>query len=355
MTLPFGPPVEPMLAKLEPAIPVGEGWRYEPKWDGFRGIVFRDGDSIRIGSRGGKELQRYFPELLEALASSLPNQAVVDGEIVAAGAGGVLDFEVLQQRIHPAESRVNRLAKETPSSFVAFDLLAEGRDDLRGRPLAERWDRLAAMIPKKSTAQTMKSILAPKTRIVLTPHTAKPDEAERWFDELEASGLDGVIAKKEDITYQPGKRAMVKIKHQRTIDVVVGGYRIHKSGEGVGSLLLGLYDRGALRHIGASGAFSAKTRKELQAKLEPLHTTESFPGGVILGGPSRWRQQEKDWTPVEPVLVCEVAYDHFQGDRFRHLAQFVRWRPDRDPESCTFEAAGISPRPWATSSSPARD
>ena len=343
MTLPFDPPVEPMLAKLEPAIPTGDGWRYEPKWDGFRGIVFRDGDSIRIGSRGGKELQRYFPELLEALGDELPRQAVLDGEIVAA-AGGVLDFEVLQQRIHPAESRVNRLAKETPTSFVAFDLLAEDGDDLRSRPLAERWERLAAVIPKKTTAQTMKSILAPKTRIVLTPHTTKADEAERWFEDLEASGLDGVIAKHEDITYQPGKRAMVKVKHQRTIDVVVGGYRIHKSGSGVGSLLLGLYDGGILRHIGAAGAFSTKARKELQEKLEPLHTTESFPGGVILGGPSRWRQQEKDWIPVEPVLVCEVAYDHFQGDRFRHLAQFVRWRPDRAPESCTFETAGIVSR-----------
>jgi ATP-dependent DNA ligase len=325
-----------MLAKLEPEVPRGDGWRYEPKWDGFRGIVFRDGDSIRIGSRGGKELQRYFPELLEALGEALPERAVVDGEIVATS-GGVLDFEVLQQRIHPAESRVNRLAKETPSSFVAFDLLAEGADDLRKRPLAERWERLAALIPKKTTSQTMKAILASRTKIVLTPHTAKPDEAVRWFDELEASGLDGVIAKHQDITYQPGKRAMVKVKHQRTIDVVVGGYRIHKSGQGVGSLLLGLYDDGVLRHVGAAGAFSMKARMELQAKLEPLHTEESFPRGVILGGPSRWRQQEKDWIPVEPVLVCEVAYDHFQGDRFRHLAHLVRWRPDRDPKSCTFE------------------
>ncbi|MDQ4006292.1 MAG: ATP-dependent DNA ligase [Actinomycetota bacterium] len=336
MPLPFGPPVEPMLAKLEPRVPTGDGWRYEPKWDGFRGIVFRDGDSVRIGSRGGKELQRYFPELLEGLAGALPDRAVVDGEIVVAW-DGVLDFEVLQQRIHPAASRVNRLAKETPSSFVAFDLLAEGGDDLRGMPLAERWERLTAMIPKRSTAQTMKAILAPKTRVVLTPHTAKADEAERWFEELEDFGLDGVIAKHEGITYQPGKRAMVKVKHQRTIDVVVGGYRIHKSGQGVGSLMLGLYDRGELRHIGAAGAFSTKARKELEAKLEPLRTEESFPGGVILGGPSRWRAQEKDWIPVEPVLVCEVAYDHFQGDRFRHLAQFVRWRPDRDPQSCTFD------------------
>ena len=338
MTLPLSPPVEPMLAKLQPEIPRGDGWRYEPKWDGFRAIVFRDGDEIRLGSRGGKEMQRYFPELLEALAKALPERCVVDGEIVVA-AGGVLDFEVLQQRIHPAASRVNRLAKETPSSFVAFDLLAEGDEDLRDRPLAERWSRLASIVKPRKTEATMKGILAPKTVIVLTPHTNDPEEAEGWFEDLEASGLDGVIAKPEDLTYQPGKRVMVKVKHQRTIDCVVGGYRIHKSGEGVGSLLLGLYDDGTLRHVGAAGAFSTKVRRELQELLRPLETTESFPGGVILGGPSRWRQQEKDWIPVEPRLVCEVAYDHFQGDRFRHLAQFLRWRPDRDPKDCRFDPA----------------
>lgn len=340
MALPIKPPLEPMLAKLEQEIPRGEGWRYEPKWDGFRAIVFRDRDEIRLGSRGRKELQRYFPELVAALAGALPDHCVVDGEIVVAWEG-TLDFEVLQQRIHPAESRVDRLAKETPSSYVAFDLLAEGDDDLRKRPLAERWERLATLIPHRSTAATMKWILSPRTRVVLTPQTRKAEEAARWFEELEASGLDGVIAKRDDLTYQPGKRAMVKVKHQRTIECVVGGYRIHKSGEGVGSLLLGLYDRsGALHQVGAAGAFSTKTRREMIDLLKPLEGGEGFPGGVILGGPSRWRQQEKDWIPLEPKLVCEVAYDHFQGGtRFRHLAQFLRWRPDRDPKDCTFDQA----------------
>ena len=340
MALPIKPPLEPMLAKLEPDIPRGEGWRYEPKWDGFRAIVFRDGDRIRLGSRGQKEMQRYFPELVEALAEALPDRVVVDGEIVVAW-DGVLDFEVLQQRIHPAESRVNRLAKETPSSFVAFDLLAEGGKDLRKSPLVERWERLSAMVKPRSTAATMKSILSPRTRVVLTPQTTDADEAARWFDELEPSGLDGVIAKKDDLTYQPGKRAMVKVKHKRTIDCVVGGYRIHKSGEGVGSLLLGLYDdEGVLHHVGAAGAFSAAKRREMIELLEPLEGGEGFPGGAILGGPSRWRQQEKDWIPLQPKLVCEVAYDHFQGGwRFRHLAQFVRWRKDRKPKDCTFDQA----------------
>jgi ATP-dependent DNA ligase len=340
MALPIKPPLEPMLAKLEPDIPRGEGWRYEPKWDGFRAIVFRDGKNIRLGSRGQKEMQRYFPELVAALAEALPDRCVVDGEIVVAW-GDVLDFEVLQQRIHPADSRVRRLAKETPSSFVAFDLLVADGKNLTKRPLSERWGQLSAMVKPRSTAATMKSILSPKTRVVLTPQTTDADEAAIWFDELESSGLDGVIAKKDDLTYQPGKRAMVKVKHKRTIDCVVGGYRIHKSGEGVGSLLLGLYDQdGVLHHVGAAGAFSTAKRREMIGLLEPLEGGEGFPSGVILGGPSRWRQQEKDWIPLEPKLVCEVAYDHFQGGmRFRHLAQFLRWRNDRKPKDCTFDQA----------------
>jgi ATP-dependent DNA ligase len=340
MALPIKPPLEPMLAKLEPDIPRGEGWRYEPKWDGFRAIVFRDGKNIRLGSRGQKEMQRYFPELVTALAEALPDRCVVDGEIVVAW-DGALDFEVLQQRIHPADSRVQRLAKETPSSFVAFDLLVADGKNLTKRPLSERWGQLSAMVKPRSTAATMKSILSPKTRVVLTPQTTDADEAATWFDELESSGLDGVIAKKDDLTYQPGKRAMVKVKHKRTIDCVVGGYRIHKSGEGVGSLLLGLYDQdGVLHHVGAAGAFSTAKRREMIGLLEPLEGGEGFPSGVILGGPSRWRQQEKDWIPLEPKLVCEVAYDHFQGGmRFRHLAQFLRWRNDRKPKDCTFDQA----------------
>ncbi|MGH2765373.1 MAG: ATP-dependent DNA ligase [Actinomycetota bacterium] len=342
MTLPVTPPLEPMLAKLEPEIPRGDGWRYEPKWDGFRAIVFRDGKDMTIGSRGRKTLERYFPELVAALLEALPHRCVVDGEIVVAG-DGTLDFEVLQQRIHPADSRVRRLAKETPSSYIAFDLLAEGSKDLRKEPLAKRWDRLARIIEPRPTARTMKAILAHRTAVVLTPQTEDPDEATRWFDDLEDSGLDGVIAKRYDLTYQPGKRAMVIVKHARTIECVVGGYRIHKSGNGVGSLLLGLYDEdGALHNVGACGAFSMKARLELLEKLRPLEGGEGFPGGTILGGPSRWRQQEKDWIPLEPSLVCEVAYDHFQGGRrFRHLAQFLRWRPDRNPKDCTF--AQVSP------------
>jgi ATP-dependent DNA ligase len=338
VSFPITPPVEPMLAKLEPEIPRGQGWRYEPKWDGFRGIVFRDGDRITIGSRGGKTLERYFPELLPAFGDAFPGRCVVDGEIVVAW-DGVLDFEVLQQRIHPADSRVRKLASETPSSFVAFDLLAEGSRDLRAAPLAERWDRLASFLDPRPTPRTMRAILAPRTVVVPTPQTTDADEAVRWFDELEPSGLDGVIAKRQDLTYQPGKRAMVKVKHQRTIECVVGGYRVHKSGSGVGSLLLGLYDDdGNLHHVGAAGAFPMKDRLTIQEKLRPLEGGQGFPGGVVLGGPSRWRQQEKEWIPLEPTLVCEVAYDHFQGGRrFRHLAQFLRWRPDRDPRDCTFD------------------
>jgi ATP-dependent DNA ligase len=340
-----------MLARLQEDIPHGEGWRYEPKWDGFRAIVFRDGPDVTIGSRGGKTLERYFPELVAALTEVLPRRCVVDGEIVVAW-NRVLDFEVLQQRIHPAESRIRRLAKETPSSYVAFDLLAEGSRDVRGEPLERRWERLSGILRAAPTARTMRAILASRTHVVLTPQTTDADEAIRWFDELEPAGLDGVIAKRDDLTYQPGKRVMVKVKHQRTIDCVVGGYRVHKSGRGVGSLLLGLYDEnGVLRHVGACGAFSMAERRVIQEKLRPLEGGDGFPGGVILGGPSRWRQQEKDWISVDPVLVCEVAYDHFQGGhRFRHLAQFLRWRPDRDPRSCTFEqlrgagAGGQPPR-----------
>ena len=338
MNLPVRPPVEPMLAKLEPDIPRGEGWRYEPKWDGFRAIVFRDGAEMTIGSRGRKTLERYFPELVAALAEALPRRCVVDGEIVVAWEG-VLDFEVLQQRIHPADSRVQRLAKETPSSYVAFDILAEGPKDLRKEPLAGRWGRLTRILEPRPVDRTMRAILAPRTEIVLTPQTTDADEAAGWFDELERSGLDGVIAKRDDLTYQPGKRVMVKVKHQRTIECVVGGYRVHKSGSGVGSLLLGLYDRsGALHQVGACGAFSMRDRLAIQEKLRPLEGGEGFPGGAILGGPSRWRQQEKEWISVEPVLVCEVAYDHFQGGRrFRHPAQFLRWRPERNPRDCTFD------------------
>jgi ATP-dependent DNA ligase len=340
VNLPIAPPLEPMLAKLEPEIPRGAGWRYEPKWDGFRAIVFRDGDEVHIGSRGRRPLHRYFPEVVEAARSALPRRCVADGEIVVA-VDRVLDFENLQLRLHPAESRVRMLSGRIPASFVAFDLLAEGSKDLRKRPLVERWDRLAALIDGESTARTMRRILSPKTSFVLTPQTQDAEEAERWFDDLEPAGLDGVIAKRDDLTYQPGRRVMVKVKHQRTIDCVVGGYRIHKSGEGVGSLLLGLYDdSGVLHHVGACGAFPARQRLAILDLLKPLEGGDSFHPDTVLGGPSRWRAQEKEWIPLQPRLVCEVAYDHFQGGhRFRHLAQFLRWRNDVDPRDCTFDQA----------------
>jgi ATP-dependent DNA ligase len=340
VALPVRPPIEPMLAKLEPEVPRGDGWRYEPKWDGFRAIVFRDADRVHIGSRGRRPLDRYFPEVVAAAKEAFPERCVVDGEIVVA-VDRVLDFENLQLRLHPAESRVRMLAGQIPASFVAFDLLAEGSRDLRKRPLAERWDRLAGMLDGDTTARTMRRILTSKTSVVLTPQTEDPDQAERWFDELEPAGLDGVIAKRDDLTYQPGKRVMVKVKHARTIDCVVGGYRIHKSGAGVGSLLLGLYDRdGTLHHVGACGAFPASQRLALVDLLKPLEGGESFNPEWMLGGPSRWRAEEREWIPLQPTLVCEVAYDHFQGGRrFRHLAQFLRWRDDVDPKDCTFEQA----------------
>jgi ATP-dependent DNA ligase len=335
-----------MLAKLEREIPQGPGWRYEPKWDGFRAIIFRDGGEVRIGSRGRKELQRYFPEVVEALKDALPRRCTVDGEIVVAGSDG-LEFELLQLRLHPAESRVRKLAEEIPAGYVAFDLLAQGSKDLRGSPLARRWDALAAVLEPDRPDRALRRILKPGTDIVLTPQTSDVKVARRWFEELEGSGLDGVIAKADDLTYQPGKRAMVKVKHERTLDCVVAGYRIHKSGKGVGSLLLGLYDdRGVLHHVGAAGAFPVKERLVIQEKLRPLEGGAGFAEGTVLGGPSRWRSTEKEWIPLDPVLVCEVAYDHFQGGhRLRHLAQFLRWRPDRDPRSCTFAQAGLGAGP----------
>jgi ATP-dependent DNA ligase len=316
MTLPVRPPLEPMLAKLEREIPLGEGWLYEPKWDGFRAIVFRNGDEVHIESRGKRVLHRYFPELLDPLRAALPPRCVVDGEIVLARPDG-LDFDALQLRLHPAESRIRLLAGRTPTSYVAFDLLAEGGKDLRKRPLAERHARLVEILGRKPTGRAMKEILKPGTRVALSPWTAKADEAIRWFDEFESFGLDGIIAKHGSLTYQPGKRVMVKVKHERTLDCV-----------------------------GAAGAFPAKERVAMVEKLKPLEGGRGFGEGTVLGGPSRWRQSEKEWIPLEPTLVCEVAYDHFQGHRLRHLAQFRRWRPDRDPRSCTFAQAGATPLEW---------
>lgn len=332
MDLPLSPPIDPMLAKLVSDLPQADGLRYEPKWDGFRSIVFRCDDEVELSSRNSRPLTRYFPELVDSLANALPERCVVDGEIVIAGEGG-LDFEALLQRIHPAESRIKRLAGETPASFVAFDLLAQGDENLCGLPFAERRSRLEALLARSGAGDPVR----------ITPQTTDVALAADWLDRFEGAGLDGVVAKSADLSYQPGKRVMWKIKHERTADCVVAGFRDHKHG-GVGSLVLGLYDdERVLRHVGVCSGFSAKRRQELVDELAPLalgdgdtHPWREAPGS----GPtaSRWKSDaELELHPVRPTLVCEVAYDHRQGDRFRHATSFRRWRPDRDAESCTFD------------------
>jgi ATP-dependent DNA ligase len=336
MQLPIMPPVAPMLAKSVSTIPPGAS--YEPKWDGFRSVVFRDGDEVEIGSRNERPMTRYFPELVEALRAELPPRCVVDGEIVIATDAG-LDFEALQQRIHPAASRVNMLAEQTPASFVAFDLLALGDDDLTGRPFAER-------------RALLEQALAPaRPPVHVTPATTDIDLARQWFTEFEGAGLDGIVAKPLTVTYQPDKRVMFKIKHERTADCVVAGYRVHKSGpDAIGSLLLGLYDdAGTLASVGVIGAFPMARRKELFAELQPLVTAfEGHPWDWAAheagertprkNETSRWNAgKDLSFTPLRIERVVEVRYDHMEGPRFRHTAQFSRWRPDRTPESCTYE------------------
>ncbi len=314
-----------MLARSADQIPAGPEWRYEPKWDGFRAIVFRDGDDVHVGSRKGQPLQRYFPEILDPLRAALPARAVVDGEIIIAGPRG-LDFDALQMRLHPAASRVAKLAGETPATVILFDLLAEGSDDLRGRPLVTRRELLLGAV-------------ADNDRVALTPQTTDFDEATEWFTRYEGAGLDGLIAKPEDSTYRSGERGWTKIKHLRTVDCVVGGYRMEATGRGVGSLLLGLYDDdGVLHHVGHTSSFSAKEKRDLVDLLAPLGGGQSFGHGRTPGAPSRWTgARDADWTPVKPTLVCEVSFDHLQGQRFRHAARFLRWRDDRDPTSCTYD------------------
>ena len=336
------PPVGPMLAKSAKTIPgaarAGD-YLYEPKWDGFRAIAFRDGDEVELASRGEKPLTRYFPEVVAALRANLPQRCVLDGEVVIAR-GDRLDFEALLQRIHPAKSRVDRLAQETPASFVAFDLLALGDESLMQTPFADRRARLE---------QVLADADAP---VFLTPSTDDIAVATRWFEVFEGAGLDGVIAKPTGGTYQPDVRAMVKVKHERTADCVVAGYRWHKSGPVVGSLLLGLYDdAGALQHVGVSASFTMTRRRELVDELAPYaaadidahpwgawaqaeaHESSRLPGAV-----SRWNaKKDLSWVPLRPELVVEVAYDHMEGTRFRHTAQFRRWRPDREAESCTYD------------------
>jgi ATP-dependent DNA ligase len=336
MKLPVMPPVAPMLAKSVPTIPPDGS--YEPKWDGFRSVIFRDGDEVEIGSRNEKPMTRYFPELVEAFKRELPQRCVVDGEIVIATGNG-LDFEALQQRIHPAASRVNMLAEKTPASFIAFDLLALGDDDVTGLPFAERRARLERALAKA------------KAPVHITSATTDRDEALRWFEEFEGAGLDGIVAKPLGGTYQPDKRVMFKIKHERTADCVVAGYRVHKSGpDSIGSLMLGLYtDDGSLASVGVIGAFPMARRKELFAEMQPLVTTfdghpwnwagvEETARNPRSSETSRWNAgKDLSFVPLRPERVVEVRYDHMEGTRFRHTAQFSRWRPDRTPQSCTFE------------------
>jgi ATP-dependent DNA ligase len=337
MDLPVMPPVKPMLAKSVARIP--PGMQYEAKWDGFRAIVFRDGDEVEIGSRTGKSLARYFPELVEALRARLPQRCVVDGEIVIAR-DRRLDFDALTERIHPAASRVKLLAERTPASFVVFDLLALADQSLLDVPLGER---------RALLLETLAGITAP---LHVAPATLDIDVAQQWFQQYEGAGLDGVIAKPLTLRYRQDERLMFKVKHERTADVVVAGYRLHKSGPVVGSLLLGLHDaQGTLQHVGVSAAFSMQRRAELVAELEPLRMelAEGHPWAAwaeesaheaarLPGAPSRWSgKKDLSWVPLRPERVCEVAYDHMEnGQRFRHTARFRRWRPDRTPESCTY-------------------
>ena len=338
------PPLAPMLAKSAPELPGGEvgEWWFEPKWDGFRCLVFRDGEEIELGSRNDRPLTRYFPELLDPLRAALPTRCVIDGEVVVAGAEG-LDFDALQQRIHPAASRINRLAAETPAAFVAFDLVAIGDESLLEVRLTERRTRLEDAIA-----------MAPAP-VHLTPGTFDRAVASDWFLRFEGAGLDGVIAKAAAGTYQPGKRTQVKVKHLRTADCVVAGYREHKNGDGPGSLMLGLYDTdGRLHHLGVASSFSVARRAELRDEVAPYvaddltghpwgewadamaHASSST--GRLPGAPSRWNAtKDLSFTPLRPELVVEVAYERVDNGRFRHSARFQRWRPDRDPASCRFD------------------
>ncbi len=355
--LPVPPPVAPMLAKLAREVPVGD-YLYEPKWDGFRCIVFREGNDVEMGSRNGLSLTRYFPEVVVALQHALPPRVVIDGEVVVVGEAG-LDFDALSQRVHPAESRVRLLAGRTPASFVAFDLLAVGDQDLRGKPFGERRRVLQELLPA-----------AGEGPVHLTPATRDPEVAKDWFRRFEGAGLDGVVAKHLSLAYLPDKRAMVKVKHERTAEFVVGGFRWYRAAgpprRDIGSLLLGLYNRGGrLCHVGVIGSFPAAQRRQLVEVLAPYMgggaehpwagwaSPAAEAGGReagtssgatppvaarLPGARSRWNAaKDLSFEPLRPELVVEAAYEHLQGDRLRHMAQFRRWRPDRDPLSCTYE------------------
>jgi ATP-dependent DNA ligase len=347
MDLPVNPPVLPMLANKVSELPPGDGWIFEPKWDGFRTLVFRDGDELFIQSRDEKPLDRYFPELVEALKAQLPPRCVLDGEIVIAKDGG-LDFEALQLRLHPAASRVKLLSKEIPASVVFFDLLSDGKRSLCGAPFVERRAALERLLAKVSSP------------LHITPATRDRAVAADWFSRFEGAGFDGVVAKAESGTYQPNKRVMLKVKHERDCDCVVAGFRWHKNSAqtALGSLLLGLYDDdGNLEHVGVCASFTAAKRKELVSFLAPYRETaiESHPWKAWAewsaegpqrkpGAVSRWSaDKDLSWEPLRPELVVEVAYDHMQNGRFRHTAQFRRWRPDKRPRDCTFAQLEVVP------------
>jgi ATP-dependent DNA ligase len=339
------PPVEPMLAKVADEIPAGGGWMYEPKWDGFRALVFRAGREVFIQSRDLKPLDRYFPDLHALFLERLPAGCVLDGEIVIAARGG-LDFDALQMRLHPAASRVEKLARETPAAFVAFDLLQARGKDIDAKPQAARREALE------------KLLAGAEPPLHLTPMTRERKHAADWLARFEGAGLDGVVAKLESLPYQPGKRAMIKVKHARTADCVVAGFRWHKSGEGaVGSLLLGLYDEaGTLHNVGATSAFTMEHRRRLALELEPLRrnalarhpwrdwASEAAQASTRMpGGQSRWSAgKDASWEALRPERVCEVKYDHLQGDRFRHAALFLRWRPDKPPEDCRYDQLEVT-------------
>jgi len=346
MQLPVNPPILPMLAKRVSELPETGDWIFEPKWDGFRALVFRDGDEVFIQSRDEKPLNRYFPDLVEPLKKQLPKQCVLDGEVVLAH-DGALDFDALQLRLHPAASRVKMLAEQMPASVVFFDLLAEGKKDLRNTPFEQRRRKLESIL---SSAESP---------VHLTPATSDMKIARDWFRRFEGAGLDGVVAKPTSGVYESNKRVMLKVKHERECDCVVAGFRWHKKGErtAVGSLLLGLYDNGELHHVGVCASFTDKKRLELVEFLKPYRkdalknhpwkewaTSELEADRRIPGGQSRWSQgKDMSWEPVRPELVVEVAYDHMQGSRFRHTAQFRRWRTDKKPKDCTFDQLEVVP------------
>jgi ATP-dependent DNA ligase len=341
MDLPIRPPLAPMLAKLSRELPV-DGFIYEPKWDGFRCIAFVTADDVDLRSRNDRPLARYFPELVTGLRSLAEEPVVLDGEIVGAANS---DFDALMLRLHPAASRVERLAREAPATFVAFDLLGIGATDLRERPFGERRQRLAHLLA------------VPHPPVRLTPATEDPAEAADWLERFVGNGIDGIVAKPRDARYQPGVRAMVKVKHERTADCVVAGFRSFVDGPPVGSLLLGLYDdAGHLHHVGVAASFGARRQREIAAELIPrIVPLEGHPwehgfllaggaGGRLAGAAGRWspEEMEQDWIPVAPALVCEVAYDQVDRRRFRHAARFRRWRPDREPRSCTLDQIEVS-------------